>query len=141
MEQSQITQRISKQGAEGARDTSTSGLIGYVTTYYPNAHFFEDKDKKVKELPAEQRHTVDVEVRQGTKSTMYYRVPCFVYGEGLIDHGLQPNDRVWVQFVNGDKGRPIVTAYYREPGSLDLFWNDLKFAIGDFFGSLTGWNG
>jgi hypothetical protein len=131
MAESQVSQRISQQGTAGALDRSTPGLIGYVIKYYPNSHKIEPQ----------YRHSVDVEVRQGTQTTKYYRVPCFVYAQGLIDHGLVPNDRVWVQFINGDKGRPIVTAYYREPSQLDMFWEDLKYDIGDFFGRLTGWVG
>jgi|SRR5579875_522350 len=125
---SQASEKISKKGTQGALDKSSPGLIGYVTKYYPNDHRF----------PKEQRHTVDVDVKMGTKTTSFKQVPCFVYGQGLIDHGLAVNDRVWVQFINGDHKAPIVTAYYREPSQLDLFWNDLKYGISDFLNGLFG---
>jgi len=131
MEQGNVSRKISQQGTESALDKSTAGLIGYVTKYYPNATSFEGKD-----LPKEQRHTVDIDVPNGSRVIQYHSVPCFVYSQGVIDKGLEVNDRVWVQFVNGDRKQPIVTGYYREPGQLDLFWNNLKYRISDFFGSL-----
>ncbi|WDI05117.1 hypothetical protein PUW25_26465 (plasmid) [Paenibacillus urinalis] len=126
MEQGNVSRRISQQGTESALDKSTSGLIGYVTEYYPNAS----------SISKELRHTVDIDVPNGSRTIKYYGVPCFVYSQGVIDKGLEKNDRVWVQFINGDRKQPIVTGYYREPGQLDLFWNNLKFRVSDFFSSL-----
>lgn len=132
-EQGNVSKRISQEGAEGALDKSTSGLIGYVTNYYPNVTKLDGVP-----LPAAERHSVDVDVPSGSRVIKFSRVPCFVYSQGIIDKGLEVNDRVWVQFINGDKSQPIVTAFYREPGDLDLFWNNLKYRISDFFGSLGG---
>jgi hypothetical protein len=126
-EQGSVSQRISRQGTEGALDKSSPGLIGYVTKYYPNMYKGKDAPKN---------HTVDIDVPSGKGTIKYYNVPCFVYGQGLIDKKLEVNDRVWVQFINGDKNQPIVTAYYREPSQLDLFWNNLKYSISEFFTNL-----
>ncbi len=132
-EDKQISKRLIKGGAQSANETNTSGLIGYVTEYYPNATSYKGKP-----LPQEERHTVDIEVANGSRATKYKSVPCFVYSQGIIDKGLEVNDRVWVQFINGDKSQPIVTGFYRDPSGLDLYWNNLKYRISDFFGSLGG---
>jgi hypothetical protein len=125
-EQSEISRKIAKQGIEGALDLSSPGLIGYVTAYYGESHFVD---------PA-LRHTVDVEVRTGQQVTTYKNVPCFVYSQGIIDHGLSVNDRVWVQFIGGDKKQPIVTAFYRDPSQLTMFWNDLRYGVSSFLKEL-----
>lgn len=120
------SQRISQEGSQGALDKSSPGLIGYVTKYYGNDPALEK----------EERHTVDIDVPSAGKSEKYYRVPCFVYSQGIIDKGLEENDRVWVQFINGDQKQPIVTGFYREPGSLELFFNNLEYRISDFLGGI-----
>ncbi|SFJ66049.1 hypothetical protein SAMN02799624_05432 [Paenibacillus sp. UNC496MF] len=125
-EQSEISKRIAGQGKEGALDLSSPGLIGYVTKYYGPNHF---NDPAI-------NHTVDVEVRTGQQVTKYNNVPCFVYSQGIIDHGLSENDRVWIQFINGDQKQPIVTAFYRDPSQAEMFWNDLKYGVSEFFHSL-----
>lgn len=83
-----------------------------------------------------EQHTVDVDVLQGNKIQKLYAVPCFVYSQGVIDKGFTKNDRVWIQFINGDPSMPIATAYYREPDQIELFWNNLSIRVAGFFEEL-----
>jgi hypothetical protein len=147
VEQSHFKQSLSSQGAERASERSSHGLIGKVAFYHGNTTFCEcgatDAEGNIRhpegaktKLPPEERHTVDVDVLLGNKMQRLYSVPCFVYAQNLIDKGFVKNDRVFIQYVNGDPKLPVATAYYREPGQLDLFWNNLKYRVAEFFDDL-----
>jgi len=122
-----IKDQIAKQGSEKAKEQVNFGLIGHVIEYYPET-FSNEK--------LNQNHTADVKVLLGKKEQILYRVPCFVYGDGFFSHGLKKNDRVWVEFINGDTTYPVITAYYREPTQLQLFVNSLKYGIASFFSEM-----
>jgi hypothetical protein len=148
VEQSHFKKGLEDKGAERALEQrSPSGLIGKVAYYHPNTTFCAcgstDADGNVRhpeggntKLPEKERHSVDVDVLMGNKMQRWYSVPCFEYTQGVIDKGFKKNDRVWIQFVNGDPKLPIVTAYYREPDQLDLFFNNLKYRVAGFFDEL-----
>lgn len=128
---------INEGGARGT-EMYTHGVIGKVVHYHPKANVCDCPRHRENggALPKEEMHSVDVDVLSGTKIERLYGVPCFVYSQGVIDHGFKPNDRVYIQFVNGDKQYPIAIAYYREPDTLELFWNNLRFGVGRIFKSL-----
>ncbi|ECP9029741.1 hypothetical protein FU976_07965 [Campylobacter jejuni] len=147
VEQSHFKQSIQNQGAERASERSSQGLIGKVAFYHGNTTFCEcgstdaqgnirHPDGAKTKLPAEERHTVDVDVLLGNKLQRLYSVPCFVYSQGLIDKGFKKNDRVFIQYINGDPKMPVATAYYREPDQLDLFFNNMKYRVAEFFDDL-----
>lgn len=138
IEATPLRKKIAGAGAEGALDLRTPGLIGYVVNYHRQANTCDCNRHKGEPISEESWHTVDVDVYQGKKKERYLDVPCFVYAQGIIDKGLVENDRVWVQFINGDPQYPVVTAYYRHPSGLEQFFNNLKYAISDFFGEI-GW--
>jgi hypothetical protein len=128
-----IRQKIAQAGTEGALDLRTPGLIGYVINYHREGSDCNCARHNGVEIKPETRHTVDLVVYQGQKKQEFYEVPCMVYSQGFFDHGLEVNDRVWVQFLNGDINHPVVTAYYRNPSGLDMLVNNFKFAVSDFF--------
>ena len=97
---------------------TSSGLIATVTKYYP-ATFSNKK----------YAHTADISIQRGKKFEKMEKVPCFVYSTGLIDNGLQENDRVWVEFINGDSALPVITGYYREPTTWDFFKNSVHYSV------------
>ena len=147
VEHSNFKQQLYDQSAERASERRSYGLIGKVAYYHPNTTYCEcgatDKDGNERHpkggktpLPPHERHTVDVDVLLGNKMQRLYSVPCFEYSQGLIDKGFKKNDRVWIEFINGDPNMPIVTAYYREPDQLDLFFNNLKYRVAEFFDEL-----
>lgn len=126
---SMITQGIHKNNG-----TTSSGLLGVVTQYYP-ATFTNKK----------YAHTVDIHVYRTNSVETLEKVPCFVYSTGIIDYGLEVNDRVYVEFLNGDPSLPVVTGYYREPTTWDFFKNSIQYAttnIVDMVGDAmsAGWN-
>lgn len=148
VEGSHFKKNLQDGSAARANETrSPAGLIGKVAFYHPNTTFCEcgatDENGDVRhpkggntKLEAKERHTVDVDVLMGNKMQRWYSVPCFEYTQGLIDKGFVKNDRVWIQFINGDPKLPVVTAYYREPDQLDLFFNNLKYRVAGFFDEL-----
>lgn len=98
--------------------STSNGLIGVVTKYYP-ATFSNKK----------YAHTADVKINRTNSYEILEKVPCFVYSTGLIDYGLQENDRVYVEFANGDASLPIITGYYREPTTWDFFKNSVQYTV------------
>lgn len=147
VESSHFRQNLHNQGAERASERSSFGHIGKVAFYHGNTTFCEcgatDAEGNIRHpegaktnLPKEERHTVDVDVLLGNKMQRLYSVPCFVYSQGLIDKGLKKNDRVFIQYINGDPKMPVATAFYREPGQLDLFFNNMKYRVAEFFDDL-----
>jgi hypothetical protein len=147
VEQSHFRKGLESRSAERASEQSSLGHIGKVAFYHGNTTFCEcgatDGEGNVRhpdgaktDLPAEERHTVDVDILMGSKMQRLYAVPCFMYSQGLIDKGFQKNDRVYIQYINGDHTKPIAIAYYREPGNLDLFFNNLKYRVAGFFEDL-----
>lgn len=147
VEQSSFKQSLGNQGAEKASERRSLGHIGKVVNYHPNTGkkkpdgTFEggacncDRHEG-KKIEAHEMHTVDVDVLLGSKMQRLYAVPCFVYSQGVIDKGFAKNDRVWIQYINGDSSLPVATAYYREPDQLELFWNNLKHRVASFFDEL-----
>lgn len=131
-----IANKIAQKGKKGALEASTHGLIGYVVNYHRQGDTCDCNRHKGAVISKNAQHTVDIEVYQGSRQSMYYEVPCFVYSQGIIDKGLEVNDRVWVQFIGGDANTPIVTAYYREPSDLENYFRNLYFAVSDFFNDL-----
>ncbi|OXB94746.1 hypothetical protein [Parageobacillus galactosidasius] len=129
-----LQQKIASEGALRAFEKRSYGLIGHVINYHPESYQCDCEEHgpgvKLKDF---ERHTVDVKVLMGKKEQILKRVPCFVYSQGLISHGLRRNDRVWIEFINGDPSMPVVTAYYREPSQLQLFWNTFKYALSNIF--------
>jgi hypothetical protein len=127
---SQLRQKIASEGAARAFERRSYGLIGHVINYHPESYECDCEEHgpgvKLKDF---ERHTVDVKVLMGKKEQVLKRVPCLVYAQGVIGNGLRRNDRVWVEFINGDPSMPVVTAYYREPSQLQLFWNTFKYSL------------
>jgi hypothetical protein len=123
---SQIRERIANEGSTRASERRSFGLIGHVIEYFPEAA----------QVPDEQRHTCDVRVIKGKNEQVLYKVPCFVYSQGIISDGLAKNDRVWVEFINGDSSLPVITGFYREPGALKFFWNSFKYGVANVFDEL-----
>jgi|GEM_PF-3333443 len=147
VEQSSFKKGLYEQSADRASERRSYGLIGKVAYYHPNTtycscgatdQFGNERHPKGRKTPLakHERHTIDVDVLLGNKIQRLYSVPCFVYSQGLIDKGFQKNDRVWIEFVNGDPNMPVATAYYREPDQLDLFFNNLKYRVAEFFDEL-----
>ncbi|HHT7153286.1 hypothetical protein P4388_33960 [Bacillus thuringiensis] len=142
VESSQIRKDLQDEGADRASERRSYGLIGKVTDYHPNTGTKTEGGNcncsrhKGGKIEVWERHTVDVDVLQGNKIQHLCAVPCFVYSQGVIDKGFVKNDRVWIQFINGDPSMPIATAYYREPDQLELFWNNLKIRVAGFFDDL-----
>lgn len=145
--QSNFRKTLQEEGASRASERSSYGLIGKVAFYHPNADICNcgatdssgaDRHPKGSNTKIEpwERHTVDVDVLMGSKMQRLYSVPCFVYSQGVIDKGFVKNDRVWIQFINGDTNMPVATAYYREPDQLEVFWNNLKLKVAGFFDDL-----
>jgi len=133
-----LRERIARSGAEGALDRRTSGLIGYVVNYHRPNDTCDCNRHKGATIDKSSWHTVDVQVNQGNRVKEYHDVPCFVYSQGIIDRGLKENDRVWIQFINGDPSLPIVTAYYREPSYETNIFRKLYYAVSDFFDDFGG---
>lgn len=128
---------------DNTKDVISGGVIGRVTAYHPPKGNKDDgSDKKAgrcfcerhkgKRMEMFERHTVDVEVVTEQKTTIWEAVPCFMYAQGIIDHGFKQNDKVYIQFINNDLSHPIAIAYYREPTRLDGFWNSLKYSMANF---------
>lgn len=142
VETSQMRQQLQDGGADRASERRSDGLIGKVVNYHPNTGTKNEggpcncSRHKGGKIEVWERHTVDVDVLQGNKVQRLSAVPCFVYSQGIIDKGFVKNDRVWIQFINGDTSMPIATAYYREPDQLELFWNNLKIRVAGFFEDL-----
>lgn len=128
--ESQIRKRLTDEAAERSEEISSHGLIGYVEEYYPEVFLGEDEAYK--------NHTADIKVFTQNQQEIYKHVPCFVYSHGMINKGLVKNDRVWVEFINGDQEMPIVTAYYREPTQIGIFFNNLKFSVANTMNSIFG---
>lgn len=147
VEPSHFKQSLHNGGADRASEQRPVGHIGKVVNYHPNTGK-KNQDgtyeggictcdrHEGKKIKAHEMHTVDVDVLLGQKMQRLYSVPCFVYSQGVIDKGFVKNDRVWIQYINGDSSLPVATAYYREPDQLDLFWNNLKFRVASFFDEL-----
>lgn len=87
---------------------------------------------KGKKMKLSERHSVDVDVLIENKVQRFNSVPCFIYAQGVIDKGFVKNDRVYINFINGDSQMPIATAYYREPDGLTIFWQNLKHRVGNY---------
>jgi hypothetical protein len=147
VESSSFRQGLQNEGADRAGEKRSHGHIGKVVNYHPNSGkknkdgTFEggvcscDRHEGSK-MKSHEMHTVDADVLLGNKMQRLYSVPCFVYSQGVIDKGFQKNDRVWIQYINGDSSLPVATAYYREPDQLELFWNNLKHRVAGFFDDL-----
>lgn len=147
MANNHFRQQLQNQGAERATEQRSLGNIGKVVNYHPNTGkkkadgTFEggicncDRHQG-KKIEAYEMHSVDVDVLMGSKMQRLYSVPCFVYNQGVIDKGFVKNDRVWIQYVDGDVNLPVATAYYREPDQLELFWNNLRYRVAGFFDEL-----
>lgn len=149
-----IRERIVSQAAKGAYHLRTPGLIGHVIKYYPPGIDDYEKEEVEKHLTEIYRgyaqddmqikisdisdiwHTADVVVKQGEETQTFYNVPCFVYGHGLIDKGLEVGDQVWIQFINGDINHPIITGYYRTREGWNLFNEAMKLILPDFISKL-----
>ncbi len=128
VEQSYQKKQLQEGGADRASERRSYGLIGRVINYYPQA-------SQVDEV---HQHTVDVEVLIGSKVETLAYVPCFTYSHGVISKGFKKNDRVWLEYINGDPKMPIVTGYYREPTQLGIFFGALKFAVGNILDEFVG---
>lgn len=111
---------LAREGAETTREQSRFGLIGRVEKYHPPTLAKKGKDLE---------HTADVRVMMGEKSQTLKNVPCFVYGSSKFDYGLYKNDRVFVNFLNGDLQYPVITGYYREPSFSDRFFNTIRYGV------------
>ncbi len=144
---SYFKEQLQEKGAEKASERRFLGHIGKVVYYHPNTGkkntdgSFEGGvcncgRHEGKKIEAHEMHTVDVDVLLGSKMERLYSVPCFVYSQGVIDKGFVKNDRVWIQYINGDPSLPVATAYYREPEQLELFWNNLRHRVAGFFDEL-----
>lgn len=114
-----------KAGINKNNQAISNGLIGVVTKYYPATY----TNKK-------HAHTVDVKIYRTNSYETLEKVPCFVYSTGLIDYGLQENDRVYIEYINGDPTLPIVTGYYREQTTWDFFKNSVVYAQTSIFDML-----
>ena len=137
VEKSNFKKQLEQQGAERANEQSMSGNIGKVVNYHPNADICSCERHQGESIEDYEMHSVDVDVLLGTKMERLHSVPCFVYSQGLIDKGFVKNDRVWIQYINGDVHLPVATAYYREPSQLELFWNNMKHRVASFFDEMT----
>ena len=147
MADSHFKQQMNEQGADRASERRSHGMIAKVVNYHPNtgkkkADGTMEGGKcncdrhEGKKIEAYEMHSVDVDVLQGSKMQRLYSVPCFVYSQGVIDKGFVKNDRVWIQYINGDVSLPVATAYYREPDQLELFFNNLRYQVAGFFDEL-----
>lgn len=144
---SHITSKIVNAASEQTRDMSgMGGIIARVINYHPPKGGGSGEDAgsdakagrcfcdrhKGNRMKIEERHTVDIEIVTEKKTDIWNAVPCFMYAQGIIDHGFQKNDKVFIQFVNGDRSQPVAVAYYRPPGTLDQFWNSMKYTMAGF---------
>lgn len=123
---SKISSQISAEGAEQALEASAGAHIGVVINYHGNVTSCKCERHKSDTIEEDERHSVDVEIQAGDKKEILYSVPCFVYAQGVIDHGFVKDDRVLIQYINGDRTMPVASSYYREVGQLELFWNSFK---------------
>lgn len=136
VESSHFRNQLSEQGAERASERRSQGHIGKVVNYHPNQGKCDCDRHNNATIETSERHSVDVDVLLGSKLQRLNSVPCFVYAQGLIDKGFKRNDRIWIQYVNGDPNLPVATAYYRDPGQLELFFNNLKYRVANFMDEL-----
>lgn len=136
--ESHFRKKIGDAGAERAVEIRSNGHIGKVVNYHG---FTGTKDKagpcgcdrhKGKKMELYERHSVDVDVLLESKMQRLLSVPCFMYAQGIIDKGFVKNDRIYIQYINGDLTMPVATAYYREPEGLEIFWNNLKYSVGKY---------
>lgn len=140
-----LIEKVNKEVMSNTKDVISGGVIGRVVRYHPpkgNAPELDGSDKKAgrcfcsrhkgRRMEMFERHTVDVEVTTEMKTTVWEAVPCFMYAQGIIDHGFRENDKVYIQFINNDLSHPVAIAYYRPPTKLDNFWNSLKFSMANF---------
>lgn len=133
---SRISERIERNSSRRSKEERTSGLIGHVIRYHPEALVCNCEEHKGKEFKDTERHTADIKVFMGKKEEILKRVPCMVYSQGVITNGLIKGDRVFVQFINGDTQLPVITAFYREPSQWNLTVNTFKYGIASFFSEL-----
>ncbi|WP_245628918.1 hypothetical protein [Alicyclobacillus shizuokensis] len=138
-ETSHFRKQLAHEGREAAGDTHTSGLIGYVVNFHPAADICNCSRHKGAKIEKDVWHTADIDVFMGRKYQRYVDVPCFVYSQGILDHGLKPNDRVWVEFIGGDKSHAVITAYYRDPSGLEVLVNDFQIGVANFVSKLFNW--
>lgn len=151
MANNHFREQLQEGGADKAGERRSHGMIGKVVNYHPNTGK-KNKDGSFEGgkcncdrhqggmMESYEMHSVDVDVLLGNKMQRLLAVPCFVYSQGVIDKGFVKNDRVWIQYVNGDASLPVATAYYRDPDQLDLFWNNLKYRVAGFFEELLPGN-
>lgn len=111
--------RLAKEASSKSKEQSQFGVIGRVVEYYPPT---------LTSRP-EIEHTADVRVMMGAKSQVLKRVPCFVYGSSAFDYGLYKNDRVFINFMDGDLQHPVITGYYREPKLGQRFFNTIQYGV------------
>lgn len=140
-----FSERIIKDSTENTRDQINGGIIGIVINYHPPKGGGSDQDGTDKKagrcfcdrhngerMKMYERHTVDVEIVTEKKKEIWNAVPCFMYAQGIIDHGFKKNDKVFINFINNDLAYPVAIAYYRNPKRLDNFWNSLKYSMANF---------
>ena len=129
---------IQSEAAQKGQEQKSVSYIGKVVNYHgvtgtkDEAGECECDRHKGKKMKLSERHSVDVDVLIENKVQRWNAVPCFIYAQGLIDKGFVPNDRVYIQFINGDNQMPVATAYYREPKGLTIFWQNLKHRVGNY---------
>lgn len=147
VESSHFKKQLSDQGAERASERRSEGHIGKVVNYHPNTGrklpngSYEPRECYCERhngdlMQEAEMHSIDVDVLLGSKLQRLNSVPCFVYSQGVIDKGFERNDRVWIQYINGDPNLPVATAYYRDPKQLELFFNNLKYRVVGFMDEL-----
>lgn len=140
-----FSDKMNREIMDNTKDIISGGVIGRVLRYHPpkgNAPEKEGSDKKAgrcfcsrhngQRMEMFERHTVDVEIVTERQKTEWKAVPCFMYAQGIIDHGFKENDKVYIQFINNDLSHPVAIAYYRPPNKLDNFWNSLKYSMANF---------
>lgn len=137
---SNLKNRIIQESSNLSHEQRKYGLIGRVVNYHPESKVCSSKCEEHKggELEDSERHTADVIVTVGKQEQELKRVPCMVYSQGIVNNGLRPNDRVWVQFVNGDVNLPVITGFYRDPSKWEIMANTFKFTIGNIFAEMIG---
>ena len=130
---SRVSSQIAEAGRERASETSAHVHMGTVINYHGNVINCKCERHAGEKLEEDERHSIDVEITTGDKTEILHSVPCFVYSQGVIHNGFLRDDRVLIQYMDGDKTMPIASAYYREPSQLDVFWNDFKQRVAGIF--------
>ncbi len=138
---SQVQDKFTKKSAQTSKEQSRFGLIGHVINYHPESlkcHPGCSEHDMSDTLDETERHSADIKVLLGKQDQVLKRVPCMVYSQGVVSNGLRKNDRVWVQFINGDTNLPVITGYYRDPSQWELLSNTFKYSVANVFAEMIG---